>query len=423
MEIEKKDFDNLVEQLGKQASTQIKTLFDEAKANDAASFNELKANLEQLNKKFSLEGKELPDYIKNIQEQTNKLEASFKKSIEYGKANDSFYKKASDWLSSTEVKNLGKERGWKEKEMTFDLKAVGDMTLAGNLLDGDGDAGLIPAQFRDMVSTTGRRNPFVSSLIPVVPISSGLLVYYEENGGEGGTANKTELQKFAQQDYDFLQKTLSFVKPTVFARIPREMMEDASFLVNTIRSVLMRDFLIEVDRQALLGNGTTEMNGLYTLATAWDNDSFELPSGVTPNEADVLRVGAAQIETENFSPNYNVLNPWDSMKLDLQRDGDKGYLIPPFASADNQNIAGTRTIKNTGITSGSFLMGDFTRPVMYIRRGVEVGFKEIGTDAIYDAVHMYMSMRCNILLPVPDRKAMVKGTFSNAITALTASES
>jgi hypothetical protein len=70
---------------------------------------------------------------------------------------------------------------------------------------------------------------------------------------------------------------------------------------------------------------------------------------------------------------------------------------------------------------GQFLMGDFTKAKLFVNRDMTIRFwDQVGTDPIDDLMTVTGSMRGIFRIKGPDKKAFVKGTFSTAITAITA---
>ena len=417
IEMKQEDFDLLVTKLGEKASTHIKEQIEaglKEKA-DLGEVNNLKSTLSLIEK---IDDKPLPDYLKNLQTQADNLEAKLKDTQKNIQSRKGFIRQAEEFLTSTDLKAF-KTKGSKERQATtmIDVKDVGDMSLGDNLLDSDGAAGMTPPITLRRVTETGRTRPFLLELIPTAFTESGVILDYEETGtGEGSVGQTAEMAKFSQKDYDFVQKQYGMVKTTVYTRVSREMVEDIGFLVGKIQNVLMRDFRIAVDQQILKGTGSNnQVKGLTSYAEAFDNDDWTADYGKA-NLADIVSVASDQIAEEHYSANYALFRPKPYGQLIRSRGTDGHYLVPPFQSGPS--IAGINAIINTGVDSGKFFVGDFNAPNIWIRRGIEFGMKEVGEDALYDAVTLLMSMRWQMILPGPLSKAFVQGDIETALNWL-----
>lgn len=142
------------------------------------------------------------------------------------------------------VINDGMKRGVSEfdKKM-MELKTVGDMTQATNLLSGDPVAtynqrqAILPAQkvnFRD--------------LIPTVRSETGLYVTYKESAGEGGIGLQTEGSAKSQIDFDFTEVKTVAKYVAGFARFSKQLRRNLPFLQNTLPRLLQREFFKKENR-------------------------------------------------------------------------------------------------------------------------------------------------------------------------------
>jgi len=114
-----------------------------------------------------------------------------------------------------------------------------------------------------------------------------------------------------------------------------------------------------------------------------------------------------------------VLSPVDATALDLEKGTDGHYIMPPFASADRSVIKGVSVMENTGITSGTFLVGDFTKLHVANRRGLSLQVAtENQDDFEKDMITMRLSRRLASYIRTNEIGAFVQGDFASAITAL-----
>ena len=136
------------------------------------------------------------------------------------------------------------------------------------------------------------------------------------------------------------------------------------------------------------------------------------------NEFDVLRVAAALIANNGFQANYALINPMDSAKMDLTKSSEGVYIMPPFTTADGQNIAGLTVVENTGVAVGSFVVGDFSKSNLAIREEVNINIGYENDDFTKNLVTILAEMRAAHYIKEQHKKAFVKGTFESAITLI-----
>jgi HK97 family phage major capsid protein len=176
---------------------------------------------------------------------------------------------------------------------------------------------------------------------------------------------------------------------------------------------------LKVDDQVLTGAGTgTNLTGIMTNATAFAAGAFAL-NVVLPNNGDVLRVAINQVMINLFDPNYIVLNPSDAAQMDLDKTTSGVYVLRPFTNVDGTVISGIPVITNTGVTAGSFLVGDFTKSGVRFKEGLTINVGYENDDFTKNFVTILAETRLVHRVKSNHYGAFVKGVFSTAITAIT----
>lgn len=270
------------------------------------------------------------------------------------------------------------------------------------------------------VSKAPQRSPFILDLISVGQTASHTIMWNELVEREGGPAQTAEGGTFSLMSTKYEKKSASSKKTTVYVKITEEMMEDVDFIQSEVQTEIMEQLPLSLDVQLLSGDGTGENHlGILAQATA-----FAKPTGFTalaaPNEYDVLRAAILQIQRQYFFPSAIILNPSDCANMELTKDADGRYLPVPFMTADGK-IKGVPVVENMGVAEGSFLLGDFKRAKLFIKRDITIRFwDQVDDDPIKDQMTVTGSLRGIFRIKGPDKKAFVKGTFSTAKTAITA---
>lgn len=405
--LEKKDFDELVKNLSTEAKSAIEAQIKEANKGNLDAIAELKLFVEAQ----KVEGKSLPEYVKAMQSQLNLLEEKSKEQLNPSSKKDARSKMVE------EVKEIAKKSALTENgKRDFELKTVGDMSITANI-----GAGTILEMREAGITAPPKRRTWLLDLLPVRTATSNKITWVERTTTEGAVGNVAESGVFPEKDYDFVTRSLDMKKVAVYSKITREMLEDADQVVSHIESELLEDIRLKLDNDILLGNNTgNAMNGIINQATAFAiPGSFTLPVGVTANEFDVLRCAITQVYNNLYMPNAILMHPTDIMKMDLTRDENGQYILPPFLSAQGMQIKGVQIYENTGITAGKFVVFDTTKTPVYYKRGVNVRmWEQNSTDVQYDLLTITGSARAVVRVKNSEVGAIVYGDFATGMAAL-----
>jgi HK97 family phage major capsid protein len=255
-------------------------------------------------------------------------------------------------------------------------KAVGNMMVSSNVA-----AGVIQAEREAGITRVVRRNPFILSLVNIGSINSNLWEWVQQANPEGDAAMTAEGAKKAQVDFDLVLASAQVRKVTAFIKVSKEMLDDVDLIESEIDQELTELINLKIDAQVLSGDGTGQnLVGILGNATAFAPGTFATGAAnqvTTPTKQDVLRVAINQIDIAEFSPNYIVMHPSDVASMDLQKATDGHYILPPFSTSANTLIKGIPVVSNTGVTEGTYLVGDFTKSGVRFREGLtfDVGYE------------------------------------------------
>jgi len=409
--MKKEDFDALVANLSKEAKGLIETQIKDANKGNIDAIEALKTLVAEQAKKLEVDGKTMPEYVKAMQAQLNVLEEKAAEKLNPVSKKD-IREKLLEEVKAIAVKSKAEESGRRD----YSLKTVGDMSITANV-----GSGVILEMREPGITAPPKRRTWLLDLLPVRVATSNPITWVERTTTEGAVANVAEGGEFGQKDYDFVNRSLTMKKIGTFTKITREMLEDANQVVDHINTELLEDMRLKLDNDILLGNNTGDaMNGLINQATAFAiPGSYTLPSGVTPNEFDVLRCAITQIYNNLFMPNAILMHPTDAMKMDLTRDENGQYILPPFLSASGMQIKGVQIYENPGITAGKFLVFDTTKTPVYYARGFEMRmWEQNSTDVQYDRLTITGSCRAVVRVKNSEVGAIVYGDFATGIAAL-----
>ncbi len=299
---------------------------------------------------------------------------------------------------------------------SFSIKAASELdSLSGDVIVPE----RVPEITRDPV-----RQVFIESIADVTPnMTSDSLSFVEVVSESGAPLSTAELANIPEKDFLFQEFRSALIKVTVMNKHSVEILSDASQLVNAIKGWLNEDINIETDRQLINGNGTTELQGVFGVASVLDSTAVGDKRVLFPNLSDVIRVAITKVMTSGkgkFMANYVLLNPEDADALDLTKDQVGQYVLPPFRTADGTLIKGARVIENVGIPEGDFLVGDFRKLHIGTKGGVEIELTNSdGTDFAKDILSVKLRRRITSYVRANDAGAFWTGTIADVITALT----
>jgi HK97 family phage major capsid protein len=258
-------------------------------------------------------------------------------------------------------------------------------------------------------------------LVRVLTTDNMYIAWAEQANADPGVAGTVaEGAAKPQTDFDIVERTAKVEKIAVWIKVSKEALADIKFLRAEINTELRELIDLKLDEQILSGDGTSpNLRGILTVAPTFAAVSTLALAVATPNRFDVIMAAVAQIAAANFTANTVVLNPADYYAMQLVKDGEGRYLMPPFSTVDGMNIAGLRVVANNGVAVGTFLVGDFKKASLAIREDVNIQVGYVNDDFTKNLVTILAEMRAVLYIKTNWLNAFVKGTFTTAITALT----
>lgn len=307
-------------------------------------------------------------------------------------------------------------KGGPGQSVTFDIKAAGTMTITTNFSGGTVSLSTLEPGF----TRIQRRRPFLRQLVNVGRTTSKFVVWVEQANPDPGVADTVaEGATKPLTDFDVVESSKEVRKIAVVIKVSREMVDDLPFIESEIRTELMELAELKLDEQILSGDDNApNMKGLEAYAQAFNPGATFTNTVVNANRFDVLRVAMAQIEKGNFIADTIILNPQDVAAMELTKDGEGRYLLPPFITADNKMIHGAMIVANNGVTEGDFLVGDFTKANLRIREDINIQVGYENDDFRKNLFTILAELRAVFFVKTNHLAAFVKGTFTDAIAAI-----
>ncbi|GAB4001535.1 hypothetical protein GCM10028807_57920 [Spirosoma daeguense] len=302
------------------------------------------------------------------------------------------------------------------KEISIDLKAVSN--ISGSYALTGANTNIMRAfETEPGVAKDPTAPLFITDLISTGTTDSATIYWTERVLVEGGASQVAEAAKFSQVSAKYEKKSANAKKTAAYAKITEEMVEDVDYIVSEVQDEIVsgpNSIRVLVENQLLTGDGTGENHkGIFTYATP-----FAVPTGFetleTPTNYDAAKAGILHVVKNNFMPDYMLVNPSDLVNMELTKDANGNYVMPPFVGQNGMVISGVRIASNNRIAEGQFLVGDMKRAKLFMKRQLTLKFFDQNEDdALYDLRTITGSLRAIFRVKGPDQKAFIKGTFAD----------
>lgn len=261
------------------------------------------------------------------------------------------------------------------------IKAVGPV-LTTNVTAGAGGNVVAMTQSTGELYATADNRLFAESIMNSMRVDLDTITYIDEVNGEGGAGMTSEGGTKSQGDVDYVERTVALQNVTHFIKVSTKMLRQPSYIVDAVRSKLLRKLQLKKQEQLLSGDGTApDITGIKGWATTYDGTDFN-GSVIEPNLNDLIRVCVALIskEGDDFVPNYVIVSHKRMADMDLKKATDGHYVLPPFSSLDNRVVAGVRVIASNEFTDAELLVGDFTKANYVYNSDIQLSINLDGND-------------------------------------------
>jgi HK97 family phage major capsid protein len=302
--------------------------------------------------------------------------------------------------------------------VAFTIKSDADLAYLAKSTDRSDLTNVVIEPEKDSeITRPAVRTTFIENIANVVPINSDSAKYTEVTGTTGAPATTAELGTIPQVDRTFQAYSKPVQKIAAISKHSHELLKYGPELVAVLKDMLAVDLNLVTDAQLLSGNGTApNLQGVLGVSPVLDVTAVGAQVVANANLFDVLRIAMTKIAIAGkgkFVPNFIVLNPADSEELDLTKSTTGEYVMPAFYAANGMLIKGARVIENTGITAGTFLVGDFRYLHVRTNGGVEVEITNSdSTDFQNDIIAIKMRRHLAAYVKTNDNGAFMTGSIS-----------
>jgi len=228
--------------------------------------------------------------------------------------------------------------------------------------------------------------------------------------GEGDT--KTQLS------VKYVEKEMKAKKIAVHGKVTTEMLRYLPQLISYIQNNLMKRLDIKTEDQLFNGDGLGDnLKGAFEYAA--DFTGSDLAGAVdTPNVYDVIRAVALQCENAFGMPNGIFVNPSKVAEMDLSKDQEGRYLLPPFVTSAGKQISGMQIIPTNALTGDQFLGGDLSVLNVFFTQNMTVQVGLDGNDFTTNKKTILVEQELVQFVSANDTQVLIAGDFTTAKAAL-----
>ena len=293
-----------------------------------------------------------------------------------------------------------------------ELKAPATMLISTHTI-GDVRRTSKDTQLTDIMSY----KPTVWDDLPKVFTNAPKHYWTEKQNIEGDAGVTAEGAVKPLRDFEIVARSAEAVKIAVVEKASKEILDDVDGMRSFITTDMSQEVQETMEYNALRGAGTAgQITGIYTIATAFNAGGKTV---VNANLFDVLRLAVAQITIAGGRATTIVLNPFDMVDLDLAKDTNGAYILPPFTSASGTNIKGVKVIEDVNLPVGEFMVYDRTKAQIRIREDIDLTSGYENDDFRRNLVMFIAEARLFNVIKENHKPAFVKGNIATAIASIT----
>lgn len=363
--------------------------------------------------------------VESQQKEVSEALASVKASLEQmqTKAEESKVKtvseviaeKCKDYVHDGKLDVEGYFNSHKSLSFNIDTKAVGTVTVAGNV-----NAANLGVEIEPGIDRYPREWSPIREISSVGQVSAPTLIIAEYATGEGGAAWTAEGAAKPMMDGDLSQRTITVGKVAVYYKTTTELLADYPAFEAELRSDAIDQIGLKESYGILNGSGSGgEITGVTSSMPAYTMTGHAV---ATPNYWDAIYAAMAQINKNtyfNFKANGVLVNATDYATMMGTKDANGRPLWDSYK--DQFSGVNIIPVSNNVVAVGSFIVGDFSKLQIRDREPLHVVIGRENDDLTKNLLTVVVEKRLMAFIKNQHINAFVADTFSNVITAITPS--
>jgi HK97 family phage major capsid protein len=427
------------------ASKGLKEGVEGAKTQASEALAEAKKALEAMEAKASKEDitgikSDLEAKVKELQDQHDALSTKVNKSVDKTPAyNKSFRQALEEALTEKkeEIDGILARGGKQSGPLMLDVKApVMQLKEAVTMGDYNTIEAVGSASHYTLTSDTGIistiRKRILNYLRGVsvggLSVDKPYAMWIEELDEQGNPIFIGEGDPKTQLSVRYEEREAKAKKIGVYGKVTTEMLRYLPQLINYIQNNLIKRMDIKTEDQLIDGDGLGDnLKGILDYATAFDGGAGVAGVGLAgtvtdANIYDVLRAVALQVQNSYGMAERIFVTPDTIANMDIEKDTEGRYLIPPFKTSNGTQVAGMELIPTLGLigTGFDFVGGDLS--VVHVeflyQTNIQIGLD--GNDFTNNKKTILVEQELVQFVSANDTQVLIKGDFASAIAILEA---
>ncbi len=311
-------------------------------------------------------------------------------------------------------KNVG-ESGGKHK---FTVDAPIRKTTIGLASVTDDPVGMILPDWAEIQSQNNRIAPSLSPFT-LTADDHGVIYWTDQTTRTNNAAARSDGSAAAEQVYAWTGYSETVDNISAMVPVHKEALKHISILQNEIQRLLQDDVQVALDGYCYTGTGTApQIGGIYTRSTAFDAAAYIAAGGFAPRTANmydlVVSMAAQIMKTTKYNVDRAWVNPYDALKMKLNKDENGVYTMPPFVipSANGPiTVSGMQIVEANSVTAGTLVVGDSTKARLYSTGAaeIEIGYNLTG-DFSKRILTILANLECSLLIRNAEVDAFLKST-------------
>ena len=426
------EFKSLIEKAENNLADVKKSLGDKAGADQLKTIQDTLTSLQDKmsgieNVKVNDKDVPISQYVKNIQEQANKIEKDVKARLfDMGHKEKTLNGKVLDMLKSDDWKSHIKQIQTEKTGKVFILEKAANDLLTSDWTADTGAVGLPQLRLPGVTAHPWKATPFYA-LVPKRTVGwEHQVSYTEELTRSDAAATKAEGSQYEQSGATWISKVLSWYDVGHIAKVSREDLEDVELMNQIINDLLYNGLLRALEVKLVSGSGSSDIGGAYTLAKTFAKVLGTKPVS-NPSMRDIIghaglmvkkgynAAAANDTNKTGYRANLAMITPTAAYNITTEKDEIGRPLVD---NLDMYRPYGLTVVESEDLTestsSNTFLVCDVNKAMLYLKRNLilETGYD--GNDFSYGFRTIRASVRGNLLIKNLETYAFAKGDFETA---------
>lgn len=361
---------------------------------------QVKTALDNYNQELVKHGKVATDTTAKVDELTNKLAEVKSQLVDLAQKQQNFtiteqkiVTVGADFIKSDAFKQLADNE---RDRVRYEVKntVLSDTTTAYP----EQRPGVIPGNFLPVT---------IRSRIPVVTVTGNAVNALREASNTNNAAEVAQGASKPESAVTFEQYNVPIQTVAHWIKVSNQLLADAPAVAAYIDTRLRDGLAQRIERQILLGDGTTpNLSGLT------DSGNFTAYTPVTgANLADSINRAKYALWATGNAPDTAIVNPADWSVMELTRDGSTGvYLYGTPGTVAGMTPFGVQVVLSNHMPQGYFLIGNLAGATnLFQRQGTTVEMGYINEDFTNNLVTIRAEERLGLAVDRP--AAILYGAF------------